>query len=580
MVGTHSLCGKFKRESTNTMSSNRSVQHAKEPVTYTCALCDSEDGVRWYCNDCQENLCDRCKEFHTRGKKTKNDDVVSIGEANRQGDKPVPEVCKLHPGKLCDLFCSNCNALICLTCLSTNHKQHNWKLLEDELSVKKEHFKEHMTTIADRIANFKNETSERHRVNKTFKDNIDTTRKEVNSQRTKLKAAVDDIAEAVLAELSSLEKEEALFYKKDIQRSEKNAKELTRLLEKAELTAASIISIFETKVSLRKTLPQYDVNMKHVSPKQSSFVTGSIDRVLLKKMFGELHKGHVQRLSYFTTTQQNQIFSICPVDDSHAWLSIYKYQGLELVNRGGVIKETVQLDFSPFRITTMIKTTDILMTGIPFGTHVYKLSLSNKQVTTFADIRPHKAYDISINDRDEVFVSTGTPDIVILNQSGTIVRKMTCGMDGRFITCLSSGDIAVSDYDNVSIITDSSDTTKYKWTGELNNGQKVGRCNLYNMSCDKYDRLLIPDFNNNQVYVLQGDGTQATCLLDQRLGVIQPTAVGVETCGNVWIGCDDGTVHVMGLCGSIIATVPSQSWNCKMMKLYDVQKILKYRIKL
>ncbi|XP_021357136.1 transcription intermediary factor 1-beta-like [Mizuhopecten yessoensis] len=310
------------------MASNRSVRRAQEPVTYTCDLCDSEDGVRWYCNDCRENLCDRCKEIHTRGRKTKNDDVVSIGKATRQGDKPLSEVCKLHLGKLCDMFCSDCNELICSICLSKNHKQHNWNLFEDELFVKKEHFKEHMTTLADKIAHFKNETSERHRVNKTFKDNIDTTRKEVNSQRTKLKAEVDYIAEAVLAELSSLEKEESLLYKKDIQRSEKNIEELTRLLEKAEVTDTSSVSIFET--SLRKTLPLYDVKMKHISPKQPSFVTGSINRVPLTKMLGKLHhenqyektdinNKHVQRLSEFTVSQQNRIFGICPVDDSQVW---------------------------------------------------------------------------------------------------------------------------------------------------------------------------------------------------------------------------------------------------------------------
>ncbi|OWF51084.1 Transcription intermediary factor 1-alpha [Mizuhopecten yessoensis] len=274
------------------MASNRSLRRAQKPVTYTCALCDSENGVRWYCNDCQENLCDRCKEFHTRGKKTKNDDVVSIGKANRQYDKPVPEVCKLHPSKLCDLFCSDCNMLFCSMCLSKTHKHHNWKHFEDEFSIKKQHLKEHMTAISVKIEHFKNETSERHRVNEGFNDNIDTMRKNVNSQRAKLKAEVDYIADAILAELSSLEKEESIIHKKDCQRSEKKVEELTRLLEQAEMTDTSNVSFFETERSLRISLSLYDVNVRYVSPKQPSFVTGSIDSVLLTKMLGELHHGN------------------------------------------------------------------------------------------------------------------------------------------------------------------------------------------------------------------------------------------------------------------------------------------------
>ncbi|XP_021357070.1 uncharacterized protein LOC110452743 [Mizuhopecten yessoensis] len=410
-----------------------------------------------------------------------------------------------------------------------------------------------MTAISARIAHFKNETSKHG--NKTFKGNIDTMRKDVNAQRAMIKSEIDSIADAVLAELSSLEKEDAVMHQNAGQESEKKVRELTSLLEKAEMTDTT--SIFEMERSLRTTVPLYDVNVQDVLPKLPSFVTGSIDCVLLTKMLGELHhenqyektgidSKHVQRVSKFTVTQQNKMFGICPVDDRHAWLSINKYQGLVLVNKEGVVIKTVKLDFCPYRIT-MVGTTDILITSNPISTFVYKLSLHNKQVKTLADIGPHKAYDISINERDEVFVSTRTLAIVVLNQSGTIVRKVACGMNGLNITCLSSGDIAVSDSVNVLIITDRSGTTKYKWSGELNNGQQVGSRNLCKMSCDKYDRLFVPDYTNNQVYVPKRDSRQATCLLDQKHGVYYPTAVAVDTYGNVWVGCVDGTVHVMRL---------------------------------
>ncbi|XP_021352302.1 uncharacterized protein LOC110449642 [Mizuhopecten yessoensis] len=546
------------------MASNISVRRAQDLVTYTCALCDSEDGVRWYCNDCQENLCDWCTETHTRGKKTQNDDVVSIGKANRQSDKPIPEVCKIHPGKLCDLYCSDCNLLICSMCLSKTHKHHDWKHFEDEFSIKKQHLKEHITTISVKIEQFKNETSEQHRFNEGFNDNIDTMRIEVNSQRTKLKAEVDYIADAILAELSALEKEESTMHKTDCQRSEKKVEELTRLLEQAEMTNIASVSLFETERTLRTTLPLYDVNVKYVSPKQPSFVTGSIDRVLLTEMLGELHHENqyektdsnskrVHRLSKFAVTPKHQINGICPVDDSQAWLSIHKYQGLVLVNREGVVSETVKLDFCPFMIT-MVGTTDILMTSYPFSTFIYKLSLINKQVTTFADIKPHEPRDISINERGEVFVSTGTSDIVVLNQSGTVIRKVIIGSETiRYVVCLSSRRMCVvqaireSRTDRNIKITDESGTAIQTWTGELDNDQKVGSKQLCKMSCDKYDRVFVPDYKNNQVYVLPRDGTQVVCLLDQKCGVIKPTAVGVDTCGNVWIGGGDGTVHVMGL---------------------------------
>ncbi|XP_021374018.1 probable RING finger protein 207 homolog [Mizuhopecten yessoensis] len=539
------------------MASNRSLLRAQEPICHTCDLCDTDEGVRWYCNDCQENLCELCMVAHKRERKTKNDDVVSIWEANRQDDKPVSEECKLHPGKLCDMYCYDCDTLICLICLGQLHEQHNCTTFEYEFRTKKKLLREHKTAISARIEDFKNMISTLYHGNTIFTDNIDTMRKEVTTQRTKLKSEIDSIADALLAELSSLEKEEATKHKKDDQQLETYIGELTRLLEEAEVTHTFSMSMLKMERSLRKTLPLYDVNVNDFSPKQQSFVTGSIDRVMLTKMLGELNHAsqyektdidskHVQCLSKFTITQQNQILGVCPVDDSHAWLSIYQYQGLVLVNREGMVKETVELDFYPNNIA-MVGTTDILMTTYPQSTCVYKLSLHNKQVTKFADVTPNEANDVSINESGYVFVSTGTQDIVVLNQAGTFVREVTCEINVYYTACLSSGDVAVLDSCSVFILTDLSGTTKYKWDGELNNGQKVCDVLVSRISRDKYDRLFVVDYQNNQVYVLPRDSAHATDLLDQKHGVSDPTAVGVDAFGNVWIGCEDGTVHVMRL---------------------------------
>ncbi|XP_060076278.1 uncharacterized protein LOC132555916 [Ylistrum balloti] len=541
------------------MASTRVLWRAQEPVIYTCSVCDSEDNVNWFCNDCQEALCDQCKEYHTWWKKSKHDDVVSIGKVNRQIDKPVSEVCKLHPGKLCDGYCCDCDMLVCSICLSQTHKHQDWKHLEDEFTLKKQHMKEHMTTISAKITHFKNDTLMLHRAKKEIVDNIDGMRKEVNSQRTKLKAEVDDIADTVLTELSALEKEGLGQSDEVRQQFEKNVSELTRLLVKAELKNSSNVSIFETERSLRSTLPLYDVNVGNSSQKIPSFVTGSINRSLLTEMFGvlirskqyakvDINSNHVKQLSKFTVGQN--ILNICAIDDRHAWLSIYNHKGLVLVNREGVVTEEMKLDFCPYRIA-MIGATDVLMSSDPSSTSVYKLSLHNKQVTTFADISPHQASDISINKTGDVFVTTETPDIVVLNQSGTIVRKFSCGKDiSLYITSLSSGrlGVVVGDWGKMKIVmTDESGTVKNRWTGELDNGRSARDIFLCKMSCDEYDRLFIPDYSNNQIYVLPSDEKQAKCLLDQKHGVVLPTVVSVDKFGNVWIGCLDGTVHIIRL---------------------------------
>ncbi|XP_033762217.1 uncharacterized protein LOC117343808 [Pecten maximus] len=545
------------------MASSKSVWRAQEPIIFTCSLCDSDDNINWYCNDCQEALCDRCKEGHIRESQTKNDDVVSIRKANRHEDKPIPEVhvCTLHPDKVCELYCADCKGLFCSICVSKTHKHHNWKHFEGTFPAIQEHLNEHVATISEKVELFQNEISKRHRVNKANIDKIDTSRKEVNSQRTKLIAEVNSIADAVLDELSALENKESAAHQRDCRRFKKNIRELTILLDKVEVSneSRSIASLLEVEKSLRTTLSSYDVNVKVVSMEQPKFAAGSINRVMLMKMLGELRHGnhyqsidvdskHVQCLSKFSFTQQKQIFGICPVNGSHAWLSMHLYKGLVLVRRDGKVIDTVKLSFFPYKIAMF--GTGILMTSYPNSSFVYKLLLHNRQVR-FTDISPHEARDISINKTGEVCVSTGT-DIIVLDLSGTTVRKLTCSDYGLDIFYLSSA-IAVSECrDNfiarkVIIRETHSGATIHTWSGELDNGQKATSMHLCKMACDKDDRLFVPDFENHQVYVLPRNGSRATCLLDQSHGVVNPMAVGVDASGHVWIGCNNGTVHVMHL---------------------------------
>ncbi|XP_021342017.1 uncharacterized protein LOC110442649 [Mizuhopecten yessoensis] len=297
-----------------------------------------------------------------------------------------------------------------------------------------------MKTICSKITFFQNKMSTQGCTYKAFTNTIGLMKKDVGFQRERFKAEVDSVVDALLAELSVIEKEEATTYQKDYQHSEKNIGELTRLLATVEMTDTWCMSMIETEMSLRTTLPSYDVNVEDAVPKLPSFVTGHINRLLVAKMVGELNHQNqyqkieigsrpVQPLSKFTVHQQNHILGICPVDNYHAWLSIHQYKGLVLVNREGIVSETIELDFCPYRIA-MVGMTSILMTSFPLSSCVYKLSLLNKQVTTFSDIRLCKVNDISINRSDAVFVMTDTSEVVVLNPLGTIVRSFRCGING------------------------------------------------------------------------------------------------------------------------------------------------------
>ncbi|OWF45359.1 uncharacterized protein LOC110457142 [Mizuhopecten yessoensis] len=551
------------------MASKLSIRRAQVHVPNTCAWCESIQDVNWYCNDCLEVLCDRCKEIHKRANRTKNDDVVPIKEANKQDEAVLPEVCKTHRGKTCDLYCSDCDIAMCTMCFTEGHKQHTFKNIEEEIVSQKQYMQDQLKILKSKSDHFNDNLSKRHEVNKSVKESVAVIRQTVQTQRQKLKAEIDSIADAVLVELSALVNEEEKSYQQDCKSNEQTIKEIKQLIKDVEQKTEkmSTTSILELTGRLRTTIPLYDVTKKSVLPRPPHFIPGELNADQIKSMIGYIHVGKlktddlryekkevdskkVSQISTFLVSQQTQINSICPIDDNHAWMSVHGSKVLVKVNKEGKVTESVSLDFNPWCLA-MTNTEELLITFRNSSPLIHKLS-KDRRVTRFADISPFGAWGISVSDNDEVFVTTATTTIQVLNMSGERIRQISCGGDGQSIVCMTTGCIAVTTGTSMyhckeMIVINKSDQIIQKWSGELDNGQELEKTTQCNIARDRYDRVFVPDSYTNQVYVLSGNERKAKCLLNKTHGVTQPLAVCVDRCGHVWIGCYNGTVHVMEL---------------------------------
>ncbi|XP_021355130.1 tripartite motif-containing protein 45-like, partial [Mizuhopecten yessoensis] len=540
------------------MASKLSIRRAQVYVPNTCAWCENVQDVNWYCNDCQEALCDKCKDGHKRGKKTRNDDVVPIKEANILGEAVLPEVCKTHRGKTCDLYCSDCNIVMCTMCFTEKHKQHTFKNIEEEIVSQKQDMQDQLKILKSKSDHFNASLSKRHEMNKSVKESVDVIRQTVQTQRLKLKVEIDSIADAVLVELSALVDEEEKSYQQDCKSHEQTIKEIKRLIRDVEQNTEqmSSTSLFELTGRLRATKPLYDVTKKSVLPRPPHFMPGKLNADQIKSMIGYIHVGKlknedcryekkevdskkVRQISTFQDRKQTQINSICPIDDTHALVSKSRFNELIKVNKEGKVIESVKLDFNPWCLA-VTNTEELLITGYDSSPLIHKLS-KDRRVPRFADISPLQAQGISVSDSDEVFVTTNTTTIQVLNMSGERIRQISCGSDGLSIVCLTTGNIAVTTgvfaiYCKEMVVINKTDQVIHKWSGELDNGQKLEKTTQCNIARDRYDRVFVPDYNTNQVYVLSENERKAKCLLDKRHRVTEPLSVCVDRCGHVWIG--------------------------------------------
>lgn len=545
------------------MASKRGKRHGQGKVSNMCGICTNSETVHWYCRNCQENLCGKCKYDHKRRRKTRNDDIVPIQKANTHGEAISPMVCKIHPGKPCDLFCSQCDVIMCAVCLAQTHQHHAFKAIEEEMFLQKKYMQEELNTLRSHVSQYDTQPKQD---SIPFEESVNSAIKDVESRRSELKANVDSMADSLITELSSLLKD---FKESDdifCRRHEKKIQEmkvLIRDIEEEVKEASRISSFFELTKRLKTTKSLFDTSTENVVSSPPRFVSGTINKSQLKSMLGYVQVGHdvarydkrnidsahVKQISIFKVPQQNGIIWICPADSNHVWISVFGSKDLILVNKDGTVKESVKLEFLP-RSLDLTTRGVLLMTRYGGSSLITSLS-EDRRFTKFADISPLQAGCISVGNNDEVVVSTNSPTILILNKFGDEVRKLSCGGNGESIVCFSTGHVAVvvkranSQYDLE--LKDQFDKTVYAWGGELGDGRRVSEMLLCQTCHDTYDRVFVPDYVNNQVYVVPGDSTKAICLLHQRHGITGPTAVGLDWCGHIRIGCQDGSVHVIEL---------------------------------
>lgn len=112
------------------------------PLTFAQdVICCVECGnfADYYCNPCSLKLCWKCTSIHFNEINHANAESTP---PKRRFEKPFPE-CNDHVKKTCEFYCKDCIIPICSTCVTGDHRNHNFMSLEEFLEEKKEElFKE------------------------------------------------------------------------------------------------------------------------------------------------------------------------------------------------------------------------------------------------------------------------------------------------------------------------------------------------------------------------------------------------------------------------------------------------------
>jgi tripartite motif-containing protein 56 len=87
-----------------------------------CGGCDASRAKRvtTYCVECHQKLCEGCSNSHRRIRSTQGHTLVDIGDDGKIPEsvgKWLTQHCDEHPTKAFEVYCFECNQVICLTCV-------------------------------------------------------------------------------------------------------------------------------------------------------------------------------------------------------------------------------------------------------------------------------------------------------------------------------------------------------------------------------------------------------------------------------------------------------------------------------
>ena len=83
-----------------------------------------------YCDVCDVYMCEKCELSHKKSKFTRKHRIMAVTEKNTRKNQPN---CFKHTSKLLDLFCQDCNCVICNACLIKEHKEHRFCGLDEKM---------------------------------------------------------------------------------------------------------------------------------------------------------------------------------------------------------------------------------------------------------------------------------------------------------------------------------------------------------------------------------------------------------------------------------------------------------------
>ncbi|OWF48589.1 uncharacterized protein LOC110452892 [Mizuhopecten yessoensis] len=488
--------------------------------------------------------------------------------------------CPNHPGKWLVMVCTTCrDAFVCLTCINTSHTSHMFVEIEEYLDLKR-HLFSRLKQVADtKLTTLKQRLEKARDTKKESKQNMTELGDYIKSRADEMKKQIDQICEDYTKQCRNIgqKNDDLLGHVED--RMQRHFDDLSEAADKCKevLDQEKYQNLLHTEKNLKQQNSRpYDLfpNLQSMgiimSDKMTRMMTqfGYMDTPIWKPdqegpgkdewgsdATNDAEPYKVKLLGSFQMESQKQVLSVCPIDNTSAWLICTGSSEATLTTNKGNI--TVHM-----RVKPGVKLNDIVCSAD--RSNVFCCAQSSVR-----SILPDGKYKVLFRTEDYASSLCEAKDggiivchddkgkMIHYNGHGDVIKVITEDLDGwklfswprRVRVNRKNGDMAVIEETtprHVAVM-DSKMDELCRFQGIPNSGKSEKLQEEQNflprdICFDRNNDIIIADYGHGSVIVIDRDGRLVRTVWRDEM---PPTCVGLQPNGDLWVGFLDGQVKVL-----------------------------------
>ncbi|XP_033100549.1 probable RING finger protein 207 homolog, partial [Anneissia japonica] len=110
----------------NTFLNNllETIEQFSERDQMKCSVCEKDEQVKYYCQDCRQYLCSTCSDYHKQYRLFTNHKLHLMEDVQSMSPSQMtllhPPLCS-HHSKPLEFYCTDCKTPICVNCTIVDH---------------------------------------------------------------------------------------------------------------------------------------------------------------------------------------------------------------------------------------------------------------------------------------------------------------------------------------------------------------------------------------------------------------------------------------------------------------------------